>query len=60
MEYLTQIQLYKNTNIPIDKYIFHYGMAEWFQCLILRSLRRVLKKDINIEIPLIESYEKVK
>ena len=30
---------------------------EW---LILRSLRRVLKKDINIEIPLIESYEKVK
>ena len=47
MEYLTQIQTYKNTNVPIDTYIFHYGMTEWFQCLILRALRRVLKKDIN-------------
>ena len=60
MEYLTQIQTYKNTNVPIDTYIFHYGMTEWFQCLILRALRRVLKKDFNVEIPLIESYEKVK
>ena len=60
MEYLTQIQTYKNTNVPIDTYIFHYGMTQWFQCLILRALRRVLKKDFNIEINLIDSYEKVK
>ena len=60
MEYLTQIQTYKNTNVPIDTYIFHYGMTQWFQCLVLRALRRVLKKDFNVEIPLIDSYEKVK
>ncbi len=60
MEYLTQIQTYKNTNVPIDTYIFHYGMTQWFQCFILRALRRVLKKDFNIEINLIDSYEKVK
>ena len=41
MEYLTQIQIYKNTNVPIDTYIFHYGITELFQCLIIRALRNL-------------------
>ena len=60
MEYLTQIQTYKNTSVPIDTFIFHYGMTQWFQCFILRALRRVIKKNLGIEIPLIDTYNKVK
>ena len=60
MEYLTQIQTYKNTTVPIDSFIFHYGMTQWFQCFILRALRRVLKKKFNIDIPLIDSYNQIK
>ena len=60
MEYLTQIQTYKNTTVPIDSFIFHYGMTEWFQCFIIRALRRVLKKNYGIEISLIDSFNKIK
>ena len=60
MEYLTQIQTYKNTSVPIDTFIFHYGMTQWFQCFILRALRRKKKKNLGIEIPLIDTYNKVK
>ena len=46
--------------MPIDTYIFHYGLTQWFQALILRSLRRVLKSQFKISIPLTDSYNKLK
>ena len=60
MEYLTEIQVYKNISIPIDTFVFHYGLSQWYQALVVRSIRRVLKKIYNMEIPLIETFDKIK
>jgi len=59
IEYLTQIQTYKNTNIQIDSYVFHHGMTQWFKALVIRALRKVLKNQYGIEINLLETYNKV-
>ena len=57
---MTQIQCYKNTSIDIDSFVFHYGMTQWYQALILRALRRVIKKDLGIEFGLVDMFNKVK
>ena len=60
IDYLTQIQIYQNTNVNIDTFIFHYSMTQWYQALVIRALRRVLKKTYGIEINLAETYELIK
>lgn len=56
---MTQIQCYKNTGIDIDAYVFHYGMTGWFQALIIRALRRVLKKEFGVEFGYADVFNKV-
>ena len=56
---MTQIQCYKNTSIDIDAFVFHYGMTQWYQALILRALRRVIKKELGIEFGLVDMFQKV-
>ena len=59
IDYLTQIQCYRNTNIDIDAFVFHSGMTQWYHALIIRALRRVLKKEFNIEFGLIDTFNKI-
>ena len=59
IEYLTQIQCYKNATIDIDAFVFHYGMTQWYQALILRALRRVIKKELGIEFGFVEMFNKI-
>ena len=59
IEYLTQIQCYKNATIDIDAFVFHYGMTQWYQALILRALRRVIKKELGIEFGFLEMFNKI-
>jgi hypothetical protein len=56
---LTQIQCYKNATIDIDAFVFHYGMTQWYQALILRALRRVIKKELGIEFGFVEMFNKI-
>ena len=35
-------------------------MTQWYQALILRALRRVIKKDLGIEFGLVDMFNKVK
>ena len=60
MDYLSEIQVYKNLMMPIDTYVFHYGLSQWYQALVVRSVRRVLKNIYKIEIPLVETFNKIK
>ena len=59
IEFLTQIQCYKNSNIDIDAFVFHYGMTQWYQALIIRALRRVIKKELGIEFGFIDMFNKI-
>ena len=59
IDYLTQIQCYRNTNIDIDAFVFHTGMTQWYHALIIRALRRVLKKEFNIEFGLLDMFNKI-
>ena len=59
VEFLTQIQCYKNANIDIDAFIFHYGMTQWYQALIIRALRRVIKKEFGIEFGFVDMFNKI-
>ena len=59
MDYLTQIQCYRNTAIDIDAFVFHSGMTQWYHALIIRALRRVLKKECGIEFKLLDMYNKI-
>ena len=59
IDYLTQIQCYRNTNIDIDAFVFHSGMTQWYHALIIRALRRVLKKEFNIEFGLLDTFNKI-
>jgi len=56
---LTQIQCYKNANIDIDAFVFHYGMTQWYQALIIRALRRVVKKELGIDFGFSDTFNKV-
>ena len=56
---MTQIQCYKNTSIDIDAFVFHYGMTQWYQALILRALRRVLKKELGCEFGFVDMFNKI-
>ncbi len=57
---MTQIQCYKNANIDIDAFVFHYGMTQWFQGLIIRALRRVIKKELGFEFGFVDMFNKIK
>ena len=59
MDYLTQIQCYKNTSIDIDAFVFHSGMTQWYHALIVRALRRVLKKEYGVEFGLLDMFNKI-
>lgn len=59
MSYLSEIQVYKNYSIPIDAYVFHHCMTQWYQALIIKSLRQVLKT-MNIDLPLIDTFNIIK
>lgn len=59
MDYLTEIQVYKNYAMPIDTYVFHHGMTQWYQAVIIKSLRQVLKH-MNIDLPLIDTFNIIK
>ena len=59
IEYLTQIQCYKNGSIDIDAFVFHYGMTQWFQALVIRALRRVIKKELGIEFGFVDMFNKI-
>ena len=59
IEFLTQIQCYKNGSIDIDAFVFHYGMTQWFQALIIRALRRVIKKELGIEFRFVDMFNKI-
>ena len=59
IEYLTQIQCYKNANIDIDAFVFHYGMTQWFQALVIRALRRVIKKELGFEFGFVDMFNKI-
>ncbi|MCQ2820088.1 MAG: hypothetical protein MJ252_22715, partial [archaeon] len=54
------VTLYKKDIMDIDTYIFHYNLTEWYQALIIRSLRRVLRDTYKINIPLIDTYNQIK
>ena len=56
MDYLSEIQVYKNLMMPIDTYVFHYGLSQWYQALVVRSVRRVLKNIYKTDIPLVETF----
>ena len=56
---MTQIQCYKNATIDIDAFVFHYGMTQWYQALILRALRRVIKKELGIEFGFVDMFNKI-
>ena len=58
IDYLTQIQVYRNSSIDIDAFVFHSGMTQWYHALIIRALRRVLKKDYGIELKLLDTFNK--
>ena len=58
-EFLTQIQCYKNGSIDIDAFVFHYGMTQWYQALIIRALRRVIKKELGIEFGFVDMFNKI-
>ena len=60
MDYLSEIQVYKNLMMPIDTYVFHYGLSQWYQALVVRSVRRVLKNIYKTDIPLVETFNKIK
>ena len=49
IDYLTQIQCYRNSTLDIDAFVFHQGMTQWYHALIVRALRRVLKKEYGVE-----------
>ena len=34
-------------------------MTQWYQALILRALRRVIKKDLGIEFGLVDMFNKI-
>ena len=59
IDYLTQIQCYRNSTIDIDAFVFHTGMTQWYHALILRALRRVLKKEYGVEFGLIDMFNKI-
>ena len=56
---MTQIQCYKNGIIVIDAFVFHYGMTQWYQALIIRALRRVIKKELGIEFGFVDMFNKI-
>ena len=56
---MTQIQCYKNGSIDIDAFVFHYGMTQWYQALIIRALRRVIKKELGIEFGFVDMFNKI-
>ena len=59
IDYLTQIQCYRNSSIDIDAFVFHQGMTQWYHALIIRALRRVLKKEYGIEFKLIDMFNTI-
>ena len=59
MDYLTQIQVYRNSSIDIDAFVFHSGMTTWYHALIIRALRRVLKREYGIEFKLLDMFNKI-
>ena len=59
IDYLTQIQCYRNSTIDIDAFVFHQGMTQWYHALIVRALRRVLKKEYGVEFGLIDMFNKI-
>ena len=56
---MTKIQCYKNGSIDIDAFVFHYGMTQWYQALIIRALRRVIKKELGIEFGFVDMFNKI-
>lgn len=56
---MTNIKCYKNSIIDIDSFVFHYGMTQWFQALVIRALRRVIKKNLGIDFGFVDTFNKI-
>lgn len=60
VEYLNEVELFKNSIIPIDSYILHFNLTEGYIAYTVRSIRRVLKKNYEVIIDLNESFNSLK
>ena len=60
MPYHALATVYKKDIMDIDTYIYHYNLTEWYQALIIRSVRRLLRDKYNVKIPLTETFEQIK
>ncbi len=60
IDFLNEVEVFKNYSVPIDAYLLHLEASEWFTSLTVRSLRRVLKTHYNITIDLLQTIAQTK
>ena len=54
IDYLTQIQCYRNSSIDIDAFVFHQGMTQWYHALILRNICTLIEAQKNFYAQFVE------
>ncbi len=60
IDYMNEVDVFINSNLPIDTYILHFDMTEGFIAYTIRSIKRVLSKNYKVNIDLNESFNTIK
>jgi len=52
LDYVNEVDVFKNSSLPIDTYMLHYDMTQGYIAYTLRSIKRVLSKNYKVNIDL--------
>jgi hypothetical protein len=60
IDYINEVDVFRNINVPIDTYILHCDMTECFLAYTLGSIKRALAKNYKVFIEMNESFNMIK